>query len=197
MDSRSDSLAAKLQRAGLLDEYFAWWLAERPSIADRKEWLEKAEMPHSNDAISNLHRSPEAAIWRSAAAAKARVAMEAGLPKNIDGLIRKSLLDQRFNHVMGELSHKELMDQFLLEGETERLKIKREELAVKKQALKLSREKFEVDSCKRFLSWFKDARAREIADSGLSNADKIARLRETYFADVDKLEAEGGIKLPE
>ncbi|MEI6492061.1 MAG: hypothetical protein WCO94_05895 [Verrucomicrobiota bacterium] len=62
---------------------------------------------------------------------------------------------------------------------------------------KLDREKFEVESCKRFLSWFKDARAREIADSGLSNADKIARLRETYFADVDKLEAEGGIHLPE
>ncbi|MFZ4774621.1 MAG: hypothetical protein ACOYM3_04615 [Terrimicrobiaceae bacterium] len=197
MDSRSDSLAAKLQRAGLLDEYFAWWLGERPSIAARKEWLEKAEMPHSNDAISNLHKSSEAAVWRNAAAAKARAAMEAGLPKNIRGLIRKSLLDQRFNHVMGELSHKELMDQFMLEGETERIQIKREELAVKKEALKISREKMETDSCKRFLTWFKDAQAREIAESGLSNADKIARLRQTYFADVDKLEAEGGIQIPD
>jgi hypothetical protein len=197
MDSRSDSLAAKLQRAGLFDEYFAWWLQERPSIPDRKEWLEKAEMPHSNDAISNLHKSPEAAMWRNAAAAKARAAMEAGLPKNIDSLIRKSLLDQRFNHVMGELSHKELMDQFILEGDSERLKIKREELAVKKQALKLSREKFETETCKKFLAWFKDAKAREIADSGLSNAQKIAALRAEYFKDVDALEASGGVQLPD
>jgi len=196
-DSRSDSLAAKLQRAGLLDEYFAWWLQERPAYAERKKWLEKVEMPNSNDAIHNLHRSPEAAMWRKAAAAKAQAAMDAGLPKNIDALIRKSLLDQRFNAVMGELSHKELMDQFILEGETEKLKLKRQELAVKKETLSLAREKFETETCKKFLLWFKDAKAREIADSGMSNADKIAALRAEYFKDVDALEASGGVKLPD
>ena len=83
----------------------------------------------------------------------------------------------------------------------EHLKLKQESAKFKGSLdlakYKLDREKFEVESCKRFLSWFKDERAREIADSGLSNADKISRLRETYFADVDKLEAEGGIQLPE
>jgi hypothetical protein len=138
MDSRSDSLAAKLQRADLLDEYFAWWLAERPSIAARKEWLEKVQMPHSNDAIHNLHRSSEAAMWRNAAAAKARAAMDANLPKNIDSLIRKSLLDQRFNAVMGELSHKELMDQFVLEADSERLRQGREKLALENRKVELA-----------------------------------------------------------
>ncbi|MEI6034519.1 MAG: hypothetical protein WCS65_09595 [Verrucomicrobiae bacterium] len=197
MDSRSDSLAAKLQRAGLLDEYFAWWLAERPSIAARKEWLDKVSMPSSNAAIHNLHRSSEAAVWRNAAAAKARATMDANLPKNLDALIRKSLLDQRFNHVMGELSHKELMDQFVLEADSERLSLKREELGVKREALAISRDRMEHETCKKFLLWFKDAKAREIADSGLSNADKIAALRAEYFKDVDALEASGGVKLPD
>ena len=181
MDSRSDSLAAKLQRDGLLDEYFSWWLAERPSIAARKKWLQDAGLPHSNDAIHNLHRSPEAAMWRHAAAAKARAAMDAGLPKNIDSLIRKSLLDQRFNAVMGELSHKELMDQFTLEGDTERLKIKREEIAVKKEALKISRQKLQSEICKKFLEWQADARAREIAEGSGSRAEKIEALGRAMF----------------
>ncbi len=197
MDSRSDSLAAKLQRAELFDEYFAWWLAERPSIADRKEWLEKVEMPHSNDAIHNLHRSTEAAMWRNAAAANARAALDANLPKNLDTLIRKSLLDQRFNHVMGELSHKELMDQFILEGDKERLKIKREELAVKREALKLSREKWETETCGKFLVWYGDKKAREIADGPGTNDEKIAALRAEYFKDVAAMEKSGDFQLPE
>lgn len=135
MDSRSDSLAARLQRAGIFDEYFAWWLAERPSIADRKEWLEKAGMPRSNDAIHNLHRSPEAAMWRNAAAANARAALDANLPEGLDGMIRKSLLDQRFNAVLGELSHKELMDHLAVEHSAEMIKLKERSLDQKDEDL--------------------------------------------------------------
>ena len=61
----------------------------------------------------------------------------------------------------------------------------------------LDREKFETETCKKFLLWFKDAKAREIADSGLSNAQKIAALRAEYFKDVDALEKSGGVKLPD
>lgn len=61
----------------------------------------------------------------------------------------------------------------------------------------LVREKFETETCKKFLLWFKDAKAREIADSGLSNAQKIAALRAEYFKDVDALEASGGVQLPD
>lgn len=170
MDSRSDSLAAKLQRGGLLDEYFAWWLAERPSIAARKKWLQDAGLPHSNDAIHNLHRSPEAAMWRNAAAARARAALDAGLPKNIDSLIRKSLLDQRFNAVMGDLSHKELMDQLSLEGDAERLAIKREELALKKEALRISRQRLLLDKAR--------GQLQRVAEQGLTaeNKDGVAAL---------------------
>lgn len=148
MDSRSDSLAAKLQRAELFDEYFAWWLAERPSIADRKEWLEKVEMPHSNDAIHNLHRSPEAAMWRNAAAAKARAVLDANLPKDMDAIIRKSLLDQRFNAVMGELSHKELMDHLIVEADEERLRQGREKIALKRKQIELETRKVVIQEAR-------------------------------------------------
>lgn len=63
--------------------------------------------------------------------------------------------------------------------------------------LALSLEKFELECCTKFLAWFRDAKAREIAESNATNADKIARLRQTYFADVDELEKSGAVKLPE
>ena len=61
----------------------------------------------------------------------------------------------------------------------------------------LAREKFAVETCKCFLAWFKDSKARDIAESGLSNAEKIAALRAEYFKDVDALEASGGVNLPD
>lgn len=63
--------------------------------------------------------------------------------------------------------------------------------------LALAREKFEVQTCERFLKWFSDHKARDIAESKLSNAQKIAALRAEYFADVDELEAAGTVVLPE
>lgn len=65
------------------------------------------------------------------------------------------------------------------------------------EKLALAREKFEVQTCERFLKWFSDHKARDIAESKLSNAQKIAALRAEYFADVDALEAAGTVVLPE
>ena len=83
----------------------------------------------------------------------------------------------------------------------ESLKLAQESAAFKGKIVaakhQLAREKFAVETCKCFLAWFKDAKAREIADSGLSNADKIAALRAEYFKDVDALEASGGVNLPD
>jgi len=83
----------------------------------------------------------------------------------------------------------------------EHLKLKQESAKFKGSLdlakYQLSREKFEVEACKKFLAWFKDEKARDIADSGLSNSEKIAALRAEYFKDVDALEKSGGVQLPE
>lgn len=61
---------------------------------------------------------------------------------------------------------------------------------------KLSLDKFQQETCEKFLAWYQDQRARDIAESGASNADKIAQLRATYYADVDALEKSGTVELP-
>lgn len=64
------------------------------------------------------------------------------------------------------------------------------------EELKLTREKWEVEVCEKFLSWFQDSKAREIAESQCSNSEKIAALRQAYYADVDALEKSGQVHLP-
>jgi hypothetical protein len=70
-------------------------------------------------------------------------------------------------------------------------------LQLKRERLGLLREKSETESCGRFSKWVRDTKAREIAESSMSNAEKIALLRQALFADVDKLERSGEIVLPD
>jgi hypothetical protein len=134
-ESRSDSLAAELKRRKLFDEYFAFWLSERPTYRARLQWMKDNGVVASLGAIHTLHRSSEASEWRFAEAARAREAMRASLPADLDQQIRESLLQQRFNAVMGELSHKELMDHMAAEQAAEALKLKERALDQKDQDL--------------------------------------------------------------
>ena len=67
----------------------------------------------------------------------------------------------------------------------------------KERELRLAEDKFQVTVCEKFLEWFKDAKAREIADSSVGNAEKIAQLRLEYFKDVDALQKSGKVVLPQ
>jgi hypothetical protein len=64
------------------------------------------------------------------------------------------------------------------------------------RALALAQDKHDVDTCEKFLAWFADAKAREIAESNATNSEKIAALRKTFLADVEAFEAAGGPELP-
>lgn len=66
----------------------------------------------------------------------------------------------------------------------------------KDEDLSLARENFALKAGTLFLRWFDDRRARDIAESGASNAEKIAALRQLYFADIDELEKAGEVQLP-
>ncbi len=50
-----------------------------------------------------------------------------------------------------------------------------------REGLRLEQEKFRRETCELFLKWAEDGRAREIAASGSSNAEKIERLGELMF----------------
>jgi len=86
----------------------------------------------------------------------------------------------------------------LLKAQTERLRAEmaKEQLSLAKEKHALDREKFEIQACTLFLKWLKEQRAKEIADSNLTNEEKIKQLRAEYFADVDALEASGQVVLP-
>lgn len=78
-----------------------------------------------------------------------------------------------------------------------KLEIARQAETRQQEQLNLMREKFQIECCETFLAWFKDDKARQIAESSSSNADKIAELRREYFKDVDALQQSGQVKLPE
>lgn len=64
------------------------------------------------------------------------------------------------------------------------------------EKLRFEREKWIAESCARILKAATDSRAREIAESNVSNEEKIRLLRQEYFKDVDELEKSGEVKLP-
>lgn len=97
-----------------------------------------------------------------------------------------------------ELSTQAFADPALLELVASLMKpvLEFAKLDVKRGSLNLDRQKFAQETCELFLKWYSDQTARAIAESNASNADKIAQLRQTYFADVDALQKSGKVQLP-
>jgi hypothetical protein len=76
------------------------------------------------------------------------------------------------------------------------LVLKARDQEISERQLALDHDRFEVQVCEKFLAWFSDSKAREIAESQVGNGEKIAALRKAYFADVDELEKSGKVALP-
>jgi hypothetical protein len=77
-----------------------------------------------------------------------------------------------------------------------RLKNDRTKLEQSERDLRLREDKQQTDTCEKFLAWYSDKKAQTIAESNLTNAQKIAALRKAYFSDVDALEKAGSVHLP-
>jgi len=59
------------------------------------------------------------------------------------------------------------------------------------------REGFELGSCGVLREWLREGKAGEIAEKPMSNAEKIALLRQVVFGEIDELERSGEIVLPD
>jgi len=81
-------------------------------------------------------------------------------------------------------------------AENRKLALKERDSERKEEELKLAKDKFERETCELFLKWHKDERAKEIANSNISNETKILQLRQTFFADVDALQQSGKVEIP-
>lgn len=73
---------------------------------------------------------------------------------------------------------------------------KERELAQKERDYSLAREKFELEAAEKMLSAALRAKADEINASGMSNAAKIAAMRQAAFAEIDELQASGKVVIP-
>jgi hypothetical protein len=66
----------------------------------------------------------------------------------------------------------------------------------KEEELTLKKEKFARDTGALFLKWLSDKRMMDIANSNLSNAEKIEQMRLDFYKDIDALQASGEIVIP-
>lgn len=83
-----------------------------------------------------------------------------------------------------------------IDSEDAKLYVELRKLRQKDLELSLTREKFEIMSCRAFLQWYHDQKVRAIESSAMNNAEKISRLRKIFFADVDALRKSGAVRLP-
>lgn len=132
--------------------------------------------------------------WRLKRAAQLAADADGKLPEGWEKSKRLALAQKEFELAFRDLSLEEYVALARLDLDK---KVARDKGKLDVEKLRLSREKFETEACRKFLLWYQDAKAREIAESGMSNAQKIAALRAEYFKDVDALEASGGVQLPE
>ena len=71
-----------------------------------------------------------------------------------------------------------------------------QQLGLKREQLRLDREKFELLAAEKMLDKALRQKADEINSSNMSNADKIAAMRQAAFTDVDALQQSGKVKIP-
>lgn len=80
--------------------------------------------------------------------------------------------------------------------EMEYLRLAKEKGEREKAKLQLDRQKLELVFYQAIEKAVRDPKTREIVESNVSNAEKIAQLRQIYFADVDALEKSGSVQIP-
>jgi hypothetical protein len=190
------------------DTVFGWLYDEGRSLKDVAAQIEaNIGIATSEAALSGMCKR-HAFAWKVDCAKAAANDKATSLPTDYDAKKKAALAQREFEKVFNELTTQEVialqrldLDRQIAktngEIELEKLKLSRIKAEQGSQRLALDKEKWEVECCENFLKWFSEARAREIAAAPISNAEKIAQLRATYFADVNELEKSGKVVLPE
>jgi hypothetical protein len=71
-----------------------------------------------------------------------------------------------------------------------KLDLKKLQIEQKDRDFALQREKFVTESCEKIMKAARDPKVREIVESEKTNAEKIAEIRQLYFADIDAVKVE-------
>ena len=193
---RSDSKLAALPQA--VRDALAEKLLDGESYADAKEWLHLDHCVETSEAALGgfyRHFCAPLRLRRAAEAADALPELAGGLTADWDaGSI--ALVKQRYFEMLAApyADPKELAIFAMQIGDINRGKLEAEKLAfnrekhegtqrVKEETLALAKDKFQRDTCEKFLVWINDERAKAIAGSGATNAEKIEQLGQAMFGE--------------
>ncbi len=103
---RSDSLAASLTRLGLIDDFFAYMVAESPSYEDMRAWLAERGVSTSVGALHNLI-AYHYGTWKYQQAIAAAEESTQDLPEVDAEAIRKRIAAMKVDLVMSTLTAKQ------------------------------------------------------------------------------------------
>lgn len=176
-------------------EFCSSFLNNGMGYKEAKAWLEGYGIKVSKTALQGFYNSMDIRLrYASLQAAESADTAKAELPADLDAATKERIAQHKFELAFMNLGADQRLQLIQIQQNEEGMK---GNFALKKAKLDLDREKFEAQTCETFLAWYKDKRARDIAESDLSNADKIAALRQTYFADIEELAQSGKVVIPE
>ncbi len=185
--ARKDSLFKRLEKAGLLGDFFSWFYAEQPSSEDCLAWLKQRKCSSSVGAVSNMVLRHGLA-YRMGEAQDASNSVDGALPQDAEERSKRAVKARVFELTLSSLGGKEVLALERMnrqsEFEREKLAFEREKFAEnarqKREQLALSREKFETSASE--LAMKHAAEIKTIAADRSLNADaKVAQVRQRLF----------------
>lgn len=124
----SNSLYARLKKAGLLDEFFSYVAADAPGYKELHAWMSDRNFRTSNGALHTLITHHMGA-WRVQKAVAAAEEATLDLPADIDDKVRMRLHGLRLDLALRDLSEKTAVSLLKLD-------LAERELAAKQQGLR-------------------------------------------------------------
>ena len=129
MKIRSDSLYAELGRAGLRDEFFAWFAVATPSYAEMVAWLAERGVKSSLGALHNLV-TVHYTQWRIQKSVEAADAEALSLPDNVDQVTRDRIRGLRLDLAMRDITVDQALSLIRLDQDKEKNEISSRKLAL-------------------------------------------------------------------
>jgi hypothetical protein len=102
---RDDSLYARLKKAGLLDDFFAFVAADEPGYKELHAWCDEHRVKTSNGGLHTCI-THHMAVWRTRKAISAVEEEDLALPADTDDKVRERLRGLRLDLSLRDLSEK-------------------------------------------------------------------------------------------
>ena len=181
--ARTDSLFKRLEKAGLLGDFFSWFYSEQPPPDDCLAWLKQRNCKSSVGAVSNMVLKHGLA-YRLGEAQDASDAVVAALPEDAEARTKTAIQARVLELSLSALGSKELLALLRInqqnESDRDRLQLDREKAQLKREELALSREKFEFDAVKKAIEHAKEIKTIA-GNRSLSSETQINLIRRRLF----------------